>query len=568
MKNAPFVLCGVLLALRPTQAQSPIGVDDYFETYANNLVSVAPPGVLLNDLGSQQKIAVALSSPQHGMATVYENGAFFYMPNSSFQGEDSITYQVKDGDLVSAPATIRIKVKGFPQTISFSPIPHHVLGDTPFALSASAPGGSITLSSSDPSVASVAGGIATIHAVGSTLITARQGGGGIFAAADPVTRELVVTVDPQAFRPTFFFRFGENDSAAENGSQIMVTSDALSTGTLQLAGRATFSTDVSPVASEHLGSHVSARFETVGTHAQRNVISAVDGVGVELFVKASKTSTRACVFYNGVPDANGWGLYQVGNSYQAQLGSAIIDCPVDVLASEWHHLALVLTAGVATFYVDGIIIGTSSSNVPLPTGKLGIGASPVDPQSNQFLGWIDELRMFTLTSYGQFATEEMLLSATNQMITFGPIPTKILGDSAFSLTASSTSGLPVSFSNSNTNVVRISGGSVSIIGAGTTVITARQRGNGQFVSADPISRELTVVAPPNLVLSVGPGPIQIIFTNQPGAHFRIYSTTDIGLPLLNWESLGPALDQSNGTFIFFEPFDSTQTQKFFRVLSE
>lgn len=80
----------------------------------------------------------------------------------------------------------------------------------------------------------------------------------------------------------------------------------------------------------------------------------------------------------------------------------------------------------------------------------------------------------------------------DQQITFDPIAAKTYGDAAFALSASSTSGLPISYSSSNTNVATISGNMVTIVGTGTISITASQAGNESFNAATSVEQSLVV----------------------------------------------------------------------------
>jgi len=83
-------------------------------------------------------------------------------------------------------------------------------------------------------------------------------------------------------------------------------------------------------------------------------------------------------------------------------------------------------------------------------------------------------------------------SMINQIITFGALSSKTFGDSSFSITGSASSGLPLSYSSSNTSVATVSGSVVTIVGAGSTTITASQSGNSSFNSATSVSQALTV----------------------------------------------------------------------------
>ncbi|MEZ4947520.1 MAG: T9SS type A sorting domain-containing protein [Cyclobacteriaceae bacterium] len=81
-----------------------------------------------------------------------------------------------------------------------------------------------------------------------------------------------------------------------------------------------------------------------------------------------------------------------------------------------------------------------------------------------------------------------------QTINFEPLPSKTLGDPSFALTATATSGLPVTYSSSNASVATISGNTVTIIGAGITQITANQSGDSNFEVASEVVQTLIVEA--------------------------------------------------------------------------
>jgi hypothetical protein len=69
------------------------------------------------------------------------------------------------------------------------------------------------------------------------------------------------------------------------------------------------------------------------------------------------------------------------------------------------------------------------------------------------------------------------MNPTNQVVTFPEIGAKTYGASSFQLFASSNASLPITYSSSNTAVATIANNMVTIVGAGTTNITATQSGN-------------------------------------------------------------------------------------------
>ena len=80
----------------------------------------------------------------------------------------------------------------------------------------------------------------------------------------------------------------------------------------------------------------------------------------------------------------------------------------------------------------------------------------------------------------------------DQTITFNAITATTIGDADFSPGATASSGLPVSYSSSNTAVATIISNLIHIVGAGTSQITASQVGNTYFNSAAPLIQTLVV----------------------------------------------------------------------------
>ncbi|SMD33830.1 Por secretion system C-terminal sorting domain-containing protein [Reichenbachiella faecimaris] len=85
-----------------------------------------------------------------------------------------------------------------------------------------------------------------------------------------------------------------------------------------------------------------------------------------------------------------------------------------------------------------------------------------------------------------------LLPKQSQSITFDELVAVAEGDAAFNLTASASSGLDVTYSSSNLDVATVDGHTVTIVGAGTTEITASQEGDYIYLAAEDQVQTLTV----------------------------------------------------------------------------
>lgn len=81
----------------------------------------------------------------------------------------------------------------------------------------------------------------------------------------------------------------------------------------------------------------------------------------------------------------------------------------------------------------------------------------------------------------------------NQTITFNQPATKTYGNAPFAAGATSTNNtIPITYTSSNLSVATISGSTITITGAGTSVITAMQAGNDGYFPAANVTRTLTV----------------------------------------------------------------------------
>jgi hypothetical protein len=82
-----------------------------------------------------------------------------------------------------------------------------------------------------------------------------------------------------------------------------------------------------------------------------------------------------------------------------------------------------------------------------------------------------------------------------QIVSFNPPGQILLSQSPFTLTATASSGLPVSFTSTTNGVCTVSGSNLRAIAAGICSITATQAGNAIYGPATAVSRSLSIVSP-------------------------------------------------------------------------
>src|SRR5207247_2335776 len=86
--------------------------------------------------------------------------------------------------------------------------------------------------------------------------------------------------------------------------------------------------------------------------------------------------------------------------------------------------------------------------------------------------------------------QSFTIAKADQTITFGALAARTYGDANFTVGATASTGLAVSFSPSGTCTV--SGTMVTITGAGSCTITASQAGDTNYNAAPPVDQSFTV----------------------------------------------------------------------------
>ena len=161
-----------------------------------------------------------------------------------------------------------------------------------------------------------------------------------------------------------------------------------------------------------------------------------------------------------------------------------------------------------------------------------------------------------------------------QAISFASIPSKTVGDS-FTLGATASSSLPVSYSTSNPSVATVAGNGVTIVGSGSVVITASQGGNSSYSPATEVSQGITTYATTALrvaslgtpILNGGQTSVEHTFIGNPNATYTIEYKTD--LSAATWSAITvqtgvsgtfPATFTSSGDYV-----NAWKNRMFFRA---
>ncbi|RNL82374.1 T9SS C-terminal target domain-containing protein [Sinomicrobium pectinilyticum] len=139
----------------------------------------------------------------------------------------------------------------------------------------------------------------------------------------------------------------------------------------------------------------------------------------------------------------------------------------------------------------------------------------------------------TATNYYGSATDTVeVVIKKDQTISFGSISAKHIGDADFELTAVASSGLPVTYSSSDTTVATIvDGNKLHINAMGASVITASQAGDSIYYPAAAVSQSFTAL------------PLNISVLHKSGEKNVSNNVIMPYLQIVNGDSLGIAYDQ-------------------------
>jgi hypothetical protein len=229
---------------------------------------------------------------------------------------------------------------------------------------------------------------------------------------------------------------------------------------------------------------------------------------------------------------------QVQDAFTSPNVSPVLGVELRVLDAIGYTRVLPQASIVASAGTGGVISPAGSFNKNLGSSQ-PFTATP--NASNIVSQWLVDAAVvqtggsnYTLANIQTNHTVQVTFaSKTNQTITFGALPGKNFGDPPFSVSATASSGLPVSFSIFS-GPATISGTNVTITAAGNVVVRASQAGNTNYNSAANVDQSFTV-AKANQTITFG------TLTNRAlGETFAVAGTASSGLPVSFSIFSGPA----------------------------
>ena len=401
------------------------------------------------------------------------------------------------------------------QTITFGALSGKMLGDPDFAVSATATS-ALTVSFSASGGCSVTGSTVHLTGAGNCTITALQAGDSNYSAAPSVPQSFAIAKGNRAITFVALANkvFGNADFAvaATASSGLMVSFSAA--GTCTVAGSAVHLTGAGSctITASQAGDGnynpppdvpqsfsiskglpaVAVSCPSPGFDASSHGCTATaTGVG-NATVIGSTTFT-----YNGnsTPAINA-GTYTVSASFtssDSNYGDAAgssslmilkatptvaVTCPIGVVYDGNVRSCTTATSGVGSATVSGsVLITYNGGTAPASAGSYAVIASFTSGDPN----YGDSVGAGALT-----------IAKATETITFSALPAKTLGDPDFSVSATASSNLAVTFAASGS--CGVTGTTVHLAAAGSCTVTASQPGNGNYDAAISVARSFAITA--------------------------------------------------------------------------
>jgi len=329
----------------------------------------------------------------------------------------------------------------FDQIITFSEPAIMKVGDPPFELIATSDSGlPVTFTSSDASVATVSGSTVTIVSVGNTTITATQQGDYFYNAAAPVAQVLTVGKADQtiAFELIPAKRFNDAPfslvAAASSGLQVVI------------------------ISSDPEIISVTDNLATI--HNAGTVKITADQPGND--------------DYNPAPSS-----MQTIEVAKAEQVITFDEIPAKIF-------------GDSTF----VLIAESSSALPVTFFSADDKVLTIINLNEAVISGAGEVEVMAVQNGNQNYLPDTVvrlavIEKANQSIVFDSIQTVHFKDTIL-LAANASSGLEVSFTSGDEDIVLIDGNKLIATGVGSLTVTARQQGNMNYNPAEEIVQPVVI----------------------------------------------------------------------------
>jgi hypothetical protein len=497
----------------------------FLATAVGNTSTDSPQSVTVQNIGNQALDAVApgLNIGANSFVQVAGsgnpadcNGSFSLAPGASCNLSVSFIPQTV-GSIVSAAtftdnalnataASQSVALQGTAtqesQTITFGALSNQALGTSPFTLSATASSGlAVSFASTTPAVCTISGATATLVSMGTCTIQATQGGNANYAAAAPVNQSFQVTQESQ----TIIF-------------------GALSN---QALGTAPFT--LSATASSGLAVSFASTTPAVCT------VSGTTATLVNVGTCTIQATQAGNANYAAATPVNQ--SFQVTQEIESQT-IAFGALSNQALGTSPFTLSATASSGLAVSFASTTPAVCTVSGTTVTLVNVGTCTIQATQAGNaNYAAATPVNQSFQVTQESQ-----------SQIITFGALSNQALGTAPFTLSATASSGLAVSFASTTPAVCTVFGTTATLVNVGTCTIQATQAGNANYAAATPVNQSFQVNAasftltsnPTSMTVAAGqPGTFTLKVTPQ-GSFTSPISFSCSALPALANCTFNPA----------------------------
>ncbi|WP_243405550.1 RHS repeat-associated core domain-containing protein, partial [Solimicrobium silvestre] len=438
---------------------------------------------------SSTNLAVAFTSATTSVCTVSGSTVTLVAPGTCTIDAN----QAGNTDYSAAPQVAQsMTVAKEAQTISFATLAGKTYGAAPFAVSATSSANlGVVFTSATTSVCTVSGSTVTLVAPGTCTINANQAGNTLYSAAAQVANSLTVATEVQTI--TFAALAGKPYGAAP------FTVSATSSANLAVA------------------------FTSATTS-----VCTVSGSTVTLLAGGTCTINA-----NQVGNTTYSAAPQVANSFAVTTEAQTISFTAP--ATQQFGAALFALSATSS---SGLAVSFMSSTTPVCT----VSGSTVTLVSAGTCTINANQTGSSNYSAATQVTQSFTVTAEAQTISFTAPATQQFGAAPFALSATSSSGLAISFMSSTTPVCTVSGSIVTLVSAGTCTITANQVGSSNYSAAMQVTQSFIITAEAQTINFAAPGNQQF-----GAAPFALTATSSSGLAISFTSSTTPVCTVSGST---------------------
>lgn len=452
--------------------------------------------------------------------------------------------KVSDANYLETTATVDINVNKANQTsltASASPSTIAFNGTTTLDAIGGSSGGAVSFAvTAGTNFCSVTGNLLTGLDVGSCTVTATRAGNALY---NDVSAQVVVTVG-RALQTGWAVSGTPSATVSVNGTVTLSTSGGSGSGAVSLAitsGAPSCSLSGNVVTGVTPGTCTVTATKAADT--QYESASATVDIQVEQAAQAplAATATPATISYLGsatLATTGGSGTGTVSfavtvGAGQCQLtgnlltGIGVGGCTITATkAADINYGAATATVGVlvtkATQPALSVAVSPSSlmlngtatlstsggAGTGLVNYSVTTGTGVCSVAGNTLTGSAVGACEITATKAGDSnyegtsATVMVSVGKALQTINFGALGNKVLGAPDFTVSATASSGLAVSFSTDTPLVCTVAGSTVRLSGMGTCRVIASQNGDASYGAAVVVSQAFTVSPPPTAGSSV------------------------------------------------------------------